>query len=53
MVETERLLHHMIERRASDMHIVVGTLPQLRIDGELTATTFRAQCLMLVCSNFL
>ncbi|MBI2870107.1 MAG: type IV pilus twitching motility protein PilT [Candidatus Omnitrophica bacterium] len=38
MIETERLLRYMVERRASDMHIVVGLPPQMRIDGELTAS---------------
>ncbi|MFH1760026.1 MAG: type IV pilus twitching motility protein PilT [bacterium] len=31
----EILLHEMVSRHASDLHLSVGTQPQLRIDGEL------------------
>lgn len=35
MYSMEELIHIMIEREASDIHLVVGTPPQIRVDGEL------------------
>ncbi|MFA4843083.1 MAG: type IV pilus twitching motility protein PilT [Candidatus Omnitrophota bacterium] len=40
MIKMEDLLRHMVERRASDLHICIGIPPQLRIDGELIHTGF-------------
>jgi twitching motility protein PilT len=40
MLKMEDLLKHMVERRASDLHLCVGIPPQLRIDGELFHTGF-------------
>lgn len=37
MIELQRLLEIMIEKRASDLHITTGTPPQYRIDGKLTS----------------
>lgn len=39
MVNLKDLLHEMIEKRASDLHITAGLPPQLRIDGTITGTT--------------
>jgi twitching motility protein PilT len=39
MVNLKELLHEMIEKRASDLHITAGLPPQLRIDGTITGTT--------------
>ena len=38
-MELTELLYLMIERDASDLHITVGSPPQIRIDGELIAVT--------------
>ena len=35
MIELQKLLELMIERRASDLHITTGSPPQCRIDGKL------------------
>jgi twitching motility protein PilT len=35
------LLHQMISRRASDMHLTVGVPPMFRVDGNLTAGPYR------------
>ncbi|MEK7747840.1 MAG: type IV pilus twitching motility protein PilT [Nitrospirota bacterium] len=35
MASLHELLHTMIERRASDLHITAGTPPQIRVDGGL------------------
>ena len=32
----ETLLKQIVKYKASDLHLVVGTPPQLRIDGKLT-----------------
>lgn len=37
MIELQRLLEIVIERRASDLHITTGAPPQFRIDGKLVA----------------
>jgi twitching motility protein PilT len=34
------LLHTMVERGASDLHIKVGSAPMIRVDGELTPATY-------------
>ena len=34
-MELRKILEEMIERRASDLHLKVGTRPTLRVDGEL------------------
>ncbi|UCG52398.1 MAG: type IV pilus twitching motility protein PilT [Candidatus Latescibacterota bacterium] len=39
MVNLRDLLHEMIEKRASDLHITAGLPPQLRIDGQIIGTT--------------
>ncbi len=36
MANLHELLHIMIERGASDLHITAGTPPQIRIDGQLS-----------------
>jgi twitching motility protein PilT len=35
MIELQKLLETVIEKRASDLHITTGAPPQLRIDGKL------------------
>lgn len=35
MIELEKLLMEVVERKASDLHITVGERPKLRIDGRL------------------
>ena len=35
MISMDELLAMMVKRSASDLHLTVGTVPQLRIDGEL------------------
>ena len=37
MIELQKLLEVVIERRASDLHITTGSPPQFRIDGKLVA----------------
>ncbi|MEK7504166.1 MAG: hypothetical protein AAB550_01550 [Patescibacteria group bacterium] len=31
----QQLLHYTIENKASDLHLVVGAMPVVRIDGDL------------------
>lgn len=38
MISLRELLELMVKRNASDLHITVGTPPQLRIDGKLVKT---------------
>ncbi len=38
MVGLHDLLEEMVKRRASDLHLTVGTPPQIRIDGKLVRT---------------
>lgn len=40
MVDLNELLRHAAERRASDVHVSVGSRPWLRLDGEVANTTF-------------
>lgn len=40
MVSLRELLEIMVKKNASDLHLTVGTPPQLRIDGKLTRTEF-------------
>ena len=40
MAQLAELLHHLIERRGSDLLIKVGSPPHLRVDGRLEATEF-------------
>jgi len=35
MVELQKLLETVIEKKASDLHITTGAAPQFRIDGKL------------------
>jgi twitching motility protein PilT len=35
MIELEKLLMEVVERKASDLHITVGVRPKIRIDGRL------------------
>ncbi len=37
MIELQKLLETMIEKKASDLHITTGAPPQFRIDGRLTS----------------
>ncbi|MDQ7822629.1 MAG: type IV pilus twitching motility protein PilT [Candidatus Eremiobacteraeota bacterium] len=36
----EDLLHIMVERGASDLHLKTGSAPMIRVDGELTPVTY-------------
>jgi twitching motility protein PilT len=38
MINLRDLLHTMIEKKASDLHITAGLPPQLRVDGEILGT---------------
>ena len=38
MINLRDLLHDMIEKRASDLHITAGLPPQLRVDGQIVGT---------------
>jgi twitching motility protein PilT len=38
MINLRDLLHEMIEKKASDLHITAGLPPQLRIDGDVRGT---------------
>jgi twitching motility protein PilT len=38
MINLRDLLHEMIEKKASDLHITAGLPPQLRVDGEMRGT---------------
>ena len=40
MVDIRELLHHAVEKSASDLHITQDLPPMLRIDGELYATSY-------------
>ncbi len=35
MVELQKLLETVIEKKASDLHITTGAPPQFRVDGKL------------------
>ncbi len=39
-VHIDELLHLVVEKKASDLHLAVGVAPIIRIDGELYATNF-------------
>jgi twitching motility protein PilT len=39
MFNLRDLLHEMVEKRASDLHITAGLPPQLRVDGHIVSTT--------------
>ncbi len=38
MVELEKLLMEVVEKKASDLHITVGETPKLRVDGKLVGS---------------
>ena len=38
MVSLRDLLEEMVKRGASDLHLTVGTPPQIRVDGKLVRT---------------
>jgi twitching motility protein PilT len=38
MVTLEELLHALMERKGSDLHITAGSPPRIRVDGDLVAT---------------
>ena len=40
MVTLRELLELMVKRNASDLHLTVGSPPQMRIDGKLAKTEF-------------
>lgn len=40
MLSIDDLLHLMVERGASDLHLKTGSAPMIRIDGELTPATY-------------
>jgi len=52
--EMKNLLVEMVGKGASDLHLVAGTAPQLRIDGKLMPADFRVltpqDCQNLICS---
>ena len=35
MPDLTQLLHHLLERRGSDLHLKVGSPPYIRVDGHL------------------
>jgi twitching motility protein PilT len=39
-VSVQELLRHLVERAGSDLHLKVGAVPYVRIDGELVPTHF-------------
>lgn len=40
LLSIDDLLHLMVERGASDLHLKTGSAPMIRIDGELTPATY-------------
>jgi twitching motility protein PilT len=40
VLELSELLRHVVEQRASDLHLKAGSRPYVRIDGHLTETPF-------------
>ena len=40
MVSMEELLHLMVQRRGSDLHLSVGAPPKIRIDGQVIDTEY-------------
>jgi twitching motility protein PilT len=40
VLELNQLLHHVVEQRASDLHLKAGGRPYVRIDGHLRETEF-------------
>ena len=38
MINLRDLLHEMIDKKASDLHITAGLSPQLRVDGQIVPT---------------
>ncbi len=40
MISMKELLEEVVRRNASDLHITVGSPPQLRLDGKLTRTPY-------------
>ncbi|HEX9911792.1 MAG TPA: type IV pili twitching motility protein PilT, partial [candidate division Zixibacteria bacterium] len=40
MVGLRELLESMVKKNASDLHLTVGSPPQLRIDGKLIKTNY-------------
>ena len=40
VLSIDDLLHLMVERGASDLHIKQGSAPMIRVDGELTPATY-------------
>jgi twitching motility protein PilT len=42
MTELRELLQHVVDVRASDLHVKAGAVPHIRVDGHLTPTTFAA-----------
>ena len=41
-MEINELLRYAVERGASDLHLKVGNVPFIRVDGELHPTSFPA-----------
>ena len=39
MINLRDLLHEMIDKKASDLHITAGLSPQLRVDGQIVPTS--------------
>ena len=39
-ITIEDLLHLMVERGASDLHLKAGSAPMIRVDGELTPASY-------------
>jgi len=42
MITLQQLLEEMIQKKASDLHLVAGSPPVFRIDGNLTVTPYEA-----------
>jgi twitching motility protein PilT len=40
VLELSELLRHVVEQRASDLHLKAGSRPYIRVDGHLTETSF-------------
>jgi twitching motility protein PilT len=40
MVSLQELLEYMVKQNASDLHVTVGSPPQIRVDGKLIKTNF-------------
>ena len=56
VLSIDDLLHLMVERGASDLHIKQGSAPMIRVDGELTPATYEilsADAVRAMCESIL